>query len=72
MDITIIMDYLVDIIIKLTLIGKDLFADLKSISLFSIDALLAELFIKKLKRIAVSFNLSVQAQLIPFSFLVVP
>lgn len=72
MDITIIMDYLVDIIIKLTLIGKDLCADLKSISLFSIDALLAELFIKKLKRIAVSFNLSVQAQLIPFNFLVVP
>ena len=72
MDITIIMDYLVDIIIKLTLIGKDLCADLKSISLFSIDALLAELFIKKLKRIAVSFNLSVQAQSIPFNFLVVP
>ena len=72
MDITIIMDYLVDIIIKLTLIGKDLCADLKSVSLFSIDALLAELFIKKLKRIAVSFNLSVQAQLIPFNFLVVP
>lgn len=72
MDITIIMDYLVDIIIKLTLIGKFLCADLKSISLFSIDALLAELFIKKLKRIAVSFNLSVQAQSIPFNFLVVP
>lgn len=72
MDITIIMDYLVDIIIKLTLISKVLCADLKSISLFFIDALLAELFIKKLKRIAVSFNLSVQAQLIPFNFLVVP